>query len=566
MNSASAGTKITPQEFLTLPRKSQLEQLRRTDASQKAILLIEARHGAELMAALPVQEVHLMVKALGPDQIPEILGMASPEQWTGFLDLECWQGDRIDPARVRFWLALLLEGDDSRVIATLQQISFELLILALKKEVFIMAGPETIEDEDAQAEALKREGGGYQIDYRDEEGAKLYGNLLVRLFNAAPDFCRHLLEAVRAETESLIEESVYQQRSGRLLDLGFPDPFEARSVYAWLDPETFDPEGQGKLTIDRADEELAPGFALALVRPSGLLGEILDAGVDESSGWELACLVNKVAMADGIDVGDVNQIQDVIQKVFGLVNLSLESLAGTDVPAAERIFSEVYCERLFQLGFSLTLQLQRRARALLDSTIGPYLDGTFRALLEPMLERCPRFFEGLEREDRDGSRLFAGLHEVRLCAEWLDLLEIQRRLFEDHFDFELLPPENFELDDCYLDTAEYLTLSEFFLTALANRLLGGPFRPDPVPEQELASLHGMVCREGVLVPELLEETVDWLESLEEGAGGFAEYCLEIWQEEFCDIPPDAMDPRYIGGILVKKTGTRDAGRGTRKDL
>ncbi len=552
MKSDQAGPNITPQEFRTLSRTSQLEWLRQTDSYQKAMLLLEVDNGAELMASLPTQEVYLMVKDLGPDQVPELLSLASPEQWLGFFDFECWRGDRIDPARVRFWLALLLDGDDAAIVENLHQMSFELLILMVKKEVQVLAGPETIEDNDASAEAMPRLA-GYQLEYRDETGAKLYGALIDRLFNAVPDFCRYLLEAVRAETESLIEESVYQQRIGRLLDLGFPDVFEARIVYAWLDPDRFEVDEKGKFALGRAGLEPAPGFVLTMVRPSGLLAEILATGLDDETGWELACLINKVAMADRIDIGDIDEVQTVMRKTYGLLNLALEFLAGTDVDAARHLLQEVYGERLFRLGFSLTLRLQSRARALAASTIGPYLDGPFKALLAPMLLPCPRFFEGLEQADREGSRLFSSLDDIRVCEEWLDLLEVQRRLFEDHFDFVLLPPEAFDLTGCTLETTEFLTLSEIFLTALANRLLGRAFRPDPIPAEELTALHRMVCRDGTLVPELIEQTADWLESLEQDGSGFAEYCLEIWQEEFCQVPVEAIDPRYVGGILVKSS-------------
>ncbi len=558
MKSDSAGSEITPQEFRSLSYTSQLEQLRRADAFQKAMLLIEAENGEELMAGLPTQEVFLMVKELGADQVPELLALASSEQWMGFFDFECWRGDRIDPTRARFWLALLLDGDDDRIVATLQQMSFELLILMVKKEVLVLAGPETIEDNDVSAEGINRLG-GYQLDYRDETGAKLYGALIDRLFNSAPEFCRYLLEAVRAETESLIEESVYQQRCGRMLDLGFPDAYEARGVYAWLDPETFEADARGKFTLGLAGQEPAPGFVMTMARPNGLLGEILESGLDDVTGWELACLINKVAMADRIDIGDIDQVQSVIRKTYGLLNLALEFMAGTELDTARHLLEDVYCERLFRLGFSLTLRLQRRARNLVGSTIGPYLDGPFRALLTPMLESCPRFYQGMEQEGREDVRLFASLHEVRICEEWLDLLEIQRRLFENHFDFVLLPPEAFDLEDCTLETAEFLTLSEIFLTALANRLLGRAFRPDPVAPAELAELHRMVCRDGTLMPELIEQTAEWLETLEENAGGFAEYCLEIWQEAFCEISAGDLDPRYVSGILVRKSDANSAG-------
>jgi hypothetical protein len=92
---------------------------------------------------------------------------------------------------------------------------------------------------------------------------------------------------------------------------------------------------------------------------------------------------------------------------------------------------------------------------------------------------------------------------------------------------------------------------EFFLTSLANKLLGRDFQPLPVAEEELAGLHGMVSQAGIMHPRLREETVKWLESLLAGGGDFANYCLDIWEEEFCSIGFEDIDPRFIGGLMVR---------------
>ena len=547
---SSSRTGLTPREFEDLSSAAQFQHLLQVDARRKAMLLREAKNGSALMAALPVQEAYLMVKALGPDQVPELLALAGPEQWTGFFDFECWSGDWFDPDRARSWLALLLQADDARMVTTLQQMNFELLILIIKKEVAVLTGPETLEDDDARAEASRRDG-GYQLDYRDEDGAKLYSALFDRLFNADPDFCRYLLEAVRAETESLIEESVYQQRAARLLDLGFPEPFEARRIYTGLDPEAFRIEEHRKQPLGLAEDQIPPGFPLVLARPEGLLGDILATGVDGATAWELASLVNKAAMADGIDLGDVREVKQVIQKTCGFLNLALDYLAGSEFARARRLFHEVYAEHLFRLGYSLVEDLQRRARVLANSTIGPYLDPPLRAFLEPLLEATPRYYLGLEPDGRDESRWFQEMNDIRLCREWLDHLEVQRRLFEDHFDFIPASPEEFDLEGLPLATTDDLTLSELFLTALANRLLGRDFRPLPLAAADLHDLHREVCRNGQIRTELVEATAARLEAMEEGGGAFAEYCLTFWQETLCPLTADHLDPRYVGGILTK---------------
>jgi hypothetical protein len=82
-------------------------------------------------------------------------------------------------------------------------------------------------------------------------------------------------------------------------------------------------------------------------------------------------------------------------------------------------------------------------------------------------------------------------------------------------------------------------------------LLGREFQPLPIAEEELAGLHGMVSQSGVLNPRLREETVKWLDSLTPGGGDFASYCLDIWEDEFCSVGFEDIDPRFVGGLIVR---------------
>ncbi len=163
----------------------------------------------------------------------------------------------------------------------------------------------------------------------------------------------------------------------------------------------------------------------------------------------------------------------------------------------------------------------------------------------------PLFFEGVADATRGGARLFASITEIHSVAKWLDRIEIQRHLFEDVLQFALPAPADLDLTGCQPDQADEVTLVEFFLTSLANKLLGREFQPLPIAEEELAGLHGMVSQSGVLNPRLREETAKWLDSLAPGGGDFARYCLDIWDEEFCSIGFEDIDPRFVGGLIIR---------------
>jgi hypothetical protein len=130
-------------------------------------------------------------------------------------------------------------------------------------------------------------------------------------------------------------------------------------------------------------------------------------------------------------------------------------------------------------------------------------------------------------------------------------MELQQRLFEQSLHFVLPDPAVADFSGCQPERADDVTLVEFFLTALANKLLGRELLPLPIAEEELAGLHGMVSRSGKVHPRLREETVKWLESLQPGGGAFAAFCLDIWEEEFCAISAEELDPRFIGGLIVR---------------
>ena len=540
---------INSGDFSRLSFAEQIDALRCQDARQKTRLLIDAPNGAELMAQLPTQEVYLLAVERGPEHLPELLSLATPEQWSGFIDLDCWNGDEFAGAKTHRWLISLLQGEEENVFTTLREMNFEQLILILKSEMEILSGPEADENEDARIDAVKRDG-GYEISYQNENGAKLFGKILDILQSFEPEFFVYLLEAVRAETMGMLEENVYQQRTGRLQDMGISDSFSARKVYSWLDPEEYRQERPVKIPLGSC-EGSAPSFPLTLVRPKGLLAEALSDGLDENLAWEMANVVNKAMMADRVDMGALEQVGDVISKVDSYLNLALEWLAGDDVAVARKCLTDCYCEELFRLGFSLTLRLQRRAAVISKTSVAPYLDANAQACIAALNQYPPHYFEGVGDSTRGGTRLFDNLAEIHAVEQWLVRIELQQQLFEDVMQFDLPEPAALDLTGCQPSQADEITLVEFFLTSLANKLLGRDFQPLPIAEEELAGLHGMVSQSGELHPQLREETVNWLDSLLPDGGIFASYCLAIWEEEFCSVGFEDIDPRFVGGLIIR---------------
>jgi len=543
---------LTSKEFNLLEAGERLEIIRLAQGRQKYELLVTATDGPELLRSLPSQDVYLLVKELGIDDVSDLVPMASPEQIASFLDLDGWESDQLQPQALLPWLAALLEGGEDIVLQTLNSLDYELLVLLLQKLAKQVDGPDE-GDEDQPRESH------YRIEFHDSEHGKILFALLDVLQRRDPEFYCRLLEGVRWEGRAILEEECYTFRCGRMQDLGFPPPLAALELFAYLAPASFRPADHSKAGVHWGDGEssVAPGFVLTTARPRAMLAEVLTADLPAETAWELTYLLNKVMLANRVELGDLRQVESSLQEVFNYLNLALEHLAGDDVDKAIELFSSVYLQALFQLGFSLTVDLQRRAKRLQVSSIGPYLDGPFRALINALERPRPQFYAGLEEETRGDERPFARQRDLTIAAQWLERLELQRQLFEEIFPFRLPAPDALDLHGCLPDDPADLTLSDFFLTALANRLLGEVFLPTPLAAPRLSELHSLICIDGELSPQLREETLQWLEGQCPGSSGFGEFCLDIWAEEFCTVEKSRLDPRYVGGLMIRVDRDRD---------
>ncbi len=541
---------ISSREFNSLCADERLKIVRAADSGQRYRLLIEAVDGPELMARLPEQDLFLMFKEIGEDEVADLMPMITPDQYTACLDLDCWESDCFKSETALVWLERLLECDPGTVVTTIRNMNFELLILILKKHLKIIQGMETIHDADNQVTAMDRIG-GYEVEFPAERESKLFTDLFNILFQYDAPFYIYLMEATRGELDSVIEESVYLQRSDRMLDLGLPDPDSARSIYAWLNPETFTPE-KVKLAMTKGDDAIAPpAFMLAVAQPKNLLAAALEEGLSDTGCWELAYLSNKVLISNQVDVGNRDEMRDSLEEMFARLNIALEYLCGVDVEKAVELLDHAYFEHLFRIGYSLTLKLQRRARLQQDAATAPYLDAPDRAFLQGLLHKPhPLLFEGLEHPGIEDVRNFMNLHDLHLASDRLDQLDLLRVLFTTRLPFSL-PEPDMDMVGCIPAATGDLDLSTLFLTALANRVLDRAFTPEPIPAADLLLLLNRISSNQKLVPRFRDETVAWMADLLKNTEHFTNSALDLWENDFCPIDPAAIDPRYLKGLIIR---------------
>ncbi|WP_020675977.1 DUF6178 family protein [Geopsychrobacter electrodiphilus] len=545
---APESPRLSAAELNSLSRTERIEVIRNTNGKKKYEMLLNAKDGAQITPKLHPQEIYLTISAIGPEYASELLLMASTEQIITLIDLDCWEGDSLDQKSTLEWLSLLLEAGGDKARETLTEMEPELAALILKQFIKVIAGPEVYDDDDDDRNSHRLEG-LYDIDYCNEEAAKVVGGILLAIQQEDEKAWMQLLELVRAELDSVLEEEVFQSRNIRLLDYGFATPAAARRVYARVDPERFKPTSGKQFGLESEGMQSALPL-LRLAQPGGLLAEVLVGGITHAVATELCMLANRKMSADLVDLSREESVSASLSQLYAEINLGLEYLARQDVDKASHLFNDCYLQEIFQVGHSLIQKLVDRSKRLLELPVAKLLDGPFKRFIDSLQQNPPQLFCGIRVGDQQRAVEINTLKQLDEINAILKQIEMQQQIASQLMTVDLTQLETF-IEGCNIEEATDLTLSDLFLTALANQLLGGDFAPQPLAIPDLVTLHRLVVLDAKLNPQLVAEVRAQLDAQIPGASDFTDYCLEIWHEEFCQLEESDIDPRYLSGLIVR---------------
>jgi uncharacterized protein DUF6178 len=373
---------------------------------QKLDLILSAPDPEQLVRALPLQDLYFTLVDVGPDDAPELVAMASPEQFRHFVDMAAWHGPDEGPQtpEVMRWLRLAREGgaDLEEFRQQLWSLDIELLALVLRRELLVH---DLTEEE---SPAVENPGMAYYTPDRrfllEFAGSGEYAavrQLIDDLYAQDPFGAGQLIESIRWEVPTELEESARRWRDGRLRDAGVPGFEEAVSFYArpaQQDAERFEPTRTQALTPQ--------------ARP--LLDEALEqlAG-DELEGAEEAIVyaANSALVANRVPLDDPDEVRDQLALARATLSLGLEVLSDGDPARASRTLVETPIRAVFQAAMGEAYRLQGRARKVAAAARLPQaqsttvLDEPLESVVQALLRQRPLFHEPGQRRPRAfGSR------------------------------------------------------------------------------------------------------------------------------------------------------------------
>ncbi|HUA35315.1 MAG TPA: DUF6178 family protein [Candidatus Binataceae bacterium] len=564
-------------EFLNLPFQEKLEFLYGLPARQKRDLILAAPEAERLVQSFSPETLFYTVKEIGSADAGDLLSLALPEQVKSLFDLDCWDKDRPNLARMREWLEALSEGGRSRMAQGLMELDLELVSILLRDYIKVHLLDDPASSPDAPSNRYVQFDEHYLIEFvRQDHITQLISDFIEEAFERDYKYFAGLMDECYWGVKAELEEAAYQFRRARLNDRGFPDYYEAQDVFAYVNPRSFLDIRAQYVAPSRAelldDSELVPPGSAPMIAgaDNSLLNTALTAGFAAEGRRqlrsEMAMVSNQVLVARSIDFGDLDAVRIAVELTHNYLNLGLESLAGGDLQSAIEHLRDTHLKLLFRLGVSLTIDLRKRAEATTRMLGIPqqrpreisYLDSPYRDALAGFIEPMPRFYSALDRGGAVELRAFQTIRDLHLSYAILDQIDAMAELFRSLLAIDI-SSARFRGAVANRD----IRLSQILTTALVRNFMDGRLQAEPLVASELDAMRAaIVIKNGgpsVLSHAFRESVETAIDThLDETAAkrtfDFVNSCLNQLEEEFAGLSVNyPIDSRFIESVLVKRS-------------
>lgn len=314
-------------------------------------------NASAVVQAAKAEELYLTILDVGLEDASELVQLSSPEQFRTYVDLGGFRRDRIEPKDVLAWLRAARGDEDESYLEKLKALDLEILEYTLRL-LTVVHDLEENPDANPPGVAVETAEGKFLVELL-AEGAdqETLRQLLQDLMAQSPFEATRLIEAIRWELPSELEEEAFRFRSARLEDLGFPPLYEALSLFTYVDPDKL-----AASTSKVSQTALAPSrervdYVEAAFRA-------LSQDERESLEDQVRYVVNAALVAESAEPGDPHAVRRVSELARDYLSLGLEHLTAGDPSGAGEALRAQPLKRIFQLGFSLTLKLKFRVDRL----------------------------------------------------------------------------------------------------------------------------------------------------------------------------------------------------------
>jgi hypothetical protein len=401
--------------------KGEISRILEHTPAQRARGIIDSPYTRQILEQLPPQEAYLIIKEAWGMDSQILLQYLPAEAVCRFIDLDCWAGDSFSVESAVEWLQELHLASPEALIEALETLDMEVMVMILQacfEVVHVRPADEHMQD--------LMEEGFESLDnvyfYRvitDDEYVPFLREVMSILFTCRQDLYVTILESIMCELKSSLEESSYEKRSLRLLEMGFPSPAEAVDVYRHINRERLFEQGilKEKTPVLTKHLHMLPAkyleqFSTGL---SGLVKALSQAGgpTRDRFVYEMIYLANKLVMADYRPLNDNEGLRASMNKAGSLCSLGMDVAMREKGIGACAVLESMNAETLFSIGYNEISRLKHRLRLVLDSIERSMIPEHMREISDGLLKKRPQY------KDRE----FSSTRELDEAASVVDALE-----------------------------------------------------------------------------------------------------------------------------------------------
>jgi len=344
--------------------------------------ILEAKNPVELVHAFPEEDLYLLVCDIGAADALPVISLASAKQWEYMLDMEVWEGDRLDTHTATKWLDLFLAAAPERLSNWCSGDQLELTELFFHRNIEVIVreeeqdpselGPDFFTFDDLfYIRVLNLPEENVEEDTPGNENSKEYQKqrnlffrgLLERLasdnYQSYQNLMMESVSILPAETE----EELYRLRNVRLAEKGFLPLEEAIGVYQSIRPgeilhrpvKHMDPASPDELL---PPTPLSPGIMLEQDSHFGrVLAAVNNTRMQMMLQSEFAGLCNSIVVADRDTIHNRKDLGGIVKKACGYIGIGLEKLSGK----GEELIRLYPLSDIFRVGYGEALELKWQA-------------------------------------------------------------------------------------------------------------------------------------------------------------------------------------------------------------
>ncbi|MCP3985353.1 MAG: hypothetical protein GY723_13265 [bacterium] len=328
-----------------------------TPVGRRNELLGLAAEPARLIPRLPPAELCFTAHAIGLADAGWLLEHATAEQVTTCVDLDAWHAGLPDRGRLGQWLEAFADGGDDTLLKASGAIDAEAWALLLMDQAQVILKPSGDDSWEPPAGGQTIDGQFYLVSRRGSDDLAELLDFLRVLFQQSYWLYFRLLQAVIWELPTETEEWARRWRIGRLEDLGFPRPDEAKGIYSFLGEESAGQIPEETRSFELEDWPMPvwmPNFPVHAEADYSLFRAFthLPDAERRTRLLEFLSLANRVAVADDLPLGNAETLPKSLAKAARFASFGLDFVCTENALAAPDVLRRVTQDRLFRIGFN----------------------------------------------------------------------------------------------------------------------------------------------------------------------------------------------------------------------